>query len=676
MHCALPVLLLSAITLNAAEDLTVLPADGPVPPRKMLHTYLLKECAKRFAERREAVAKLQTLDDVHARRDSLRKDFIHALGGLPERTPLRPQITGTIQRDGFRIEKIIFESRPNHHVTANLYIPDGKGPFPVVLMPIGHSENGKASFQTSATLLARNGIAAFPYDPISQGERKQLLDEKGKPFIPSMTAEHSLIGVGAMLVGRCTASYRIWDGMRALDYLCSREDIDAKHIGCTGCSGGGTLTSYLMALDDRILAAAPSCYITSLERLFATRGPQDAEQNIPGQVDFHMDHADYILMRAPKPTLILACSKDFFDIDGTWTTFREAKQIYTKLGFPERVDILEADSTHGYPGAHREGMARFMSRWLLGKDRVILDEKVELVKDSELLCTRTGQVLEEFKGKSCFDLNREEAILLAAARRNVRPTRKAVRLIVPNPARQEVAVIRRDGYTINKLIYTTERGILVPCLLFQKNAADPLTIYLNGQGMAADGDVGGPIEKLVKSGRRVLAIDPRGIGETAPAVAVAEKRGSFGVDFTNAFLAIHLADPLPRQRISDVCSILLSMNAKEINDLQILGIGTMGAGALELGLMFDNISHVTVQQALVSRRNVVETPQSIDQLTNVELNFDYEYDLPSITRLIAPRKVTLRDTRDAAGKKLPKADVQKIYAEALKEHKGTLIIED
>ena len=96
-----------------------------------------------------------------------------------------------------------------------------------------------------------------------------------------------------MLVGRSTASYRIWDGIRSLDYLATRPEIDAKKLGCTGCSGGGTLTSYLMALDDRIVAAAPSCYITSLERLFATIGPQDAEQNITGQVAFGMDHADY-----------------------------------------------------------------------------------------------------------------------------------------------------------------------------------------------------------------------------------------------------------------------------------------------------------------------------------------------------------------------------------------------
>src|SRR5207248_9320368 len=102
----------------------------------------------------------------------------------------------------------------------------------------------------------------------------------GKPAIAGSTSEHTMAGVGALLVGGSTATYRIWDGLRSLDYLAGRPEVDAKRLGCTGNSGGGTLTAYLMVLDDRLVAAAPSCYITSLERLFATIGPQDADPNI------------------------------------------------------------------------------------------------------------------------------------------------------------------------------------------------------------------------------------------------------------------------------------------------------------------------------------------------------------------------------------------------------------
>ncbi len=291
-------------------------------------------------------------------------------------------------------------------------------------MPCGHDSNGKAAeaYQRACIMLARNGIAALCYDPIGQAERRQLLDGDGKPTGPGNTTEHTLAGIGALLVGRSTAGYRVWDGIRSLDYLASRPEVDSFLLGCTGCSGGGTLTSYLMALDDRVAVAAPSCYITSLERLFATIGPQDAEQNITGQVAFGLEHADYLGLRAPNPTLILSSTRDFFDQQGTWTTFREAKRTYGLLGLPERVDIIEADEPHGYPRAHREAMVRWMRRWLLEKDDdSVVEGNQAIAKDADLLCTKSGQVLADLRGKSVFDLNAErEGELARSARRRGR----------------------------------------------------------------------------------------------------------------------------------------------------------------------------------------------------------------------------------------------------------------
>src|SRR5262249_23604046 len=287
-----------------AADKSRPPPAEPGP--RMLHTYLLAECQKHFNARRQTIAALKTPDDIRRRQTELRERFIEALGGFPSKTPLNARTVGTLKGDGFRVERVVYESRSNHHVTALFYIPEGKAPFPGVLMPCGHSANGKAveAYQRACILMAKNGLAVLCYDPIGQGERIQLLDRLGKPAIAGSTSEHTMAGVGALLVGSSTATYRIWDGIRSLDYLASRPEVDPKRLGCTGNSGGGTLTAYLMALDDRIVAAAPSCYITSLERLFATIGPQDAEQNITGQVAFSMEHADYLTMRAPRPTLV------------------------------------------------------------------------------------------------------------------------------------------------------------------------------------------------------------------------------------------------------------------------------------------------------------------------------------------------------------------------------------
>ena len=119
-----------------------------------------------------------------------------------KKTPLNAKVVGTLKADGFRVENVIYESRPDHQVTANLYIPDGKGPFPGVLVPCGHSANGKAAdaYQRACILMAKNGLAVLCYDPIGQGERLQLLNDANKPAIPGSTSEHTMIGVGVILM--------------------------------------------------------------------------------------------------------------------------------------------------------------------------------------------------------------------------------------------------------------------------------------------------------------------------------------------------------------------------------------------------------------------------------------------------------------------------------------------
>jgi len=496
------VLLLASSHINAQTGLDV-PQYPPAP--KMLHAYLLAEAQKHFDARRAEVAELKTPADVRKRQETLRTRMIEALGGFPEKTPLNAKTVGREQRDGYRIEKVIYESRPNHHVTATLYIPDGKGPHPGCIMPIGHSSNGKAAeyIQRGSILLAKNGIACLAYDPIGQGERKQLLDEVGKSMIPNSTNEHTLVGVGALLIGQSTATYRIWDGIRSLDYLESRPEIDPKKLGCTGCSGGGTLTSYLMALDDRIACAAPSCYITSLERLFATIGPQDAEQNITGQVALHIEHADYLTMRAPRPTLLATATQDFFDIKGSWISFREATQIYGLLGHGEKVNLVEYNTKHGYPKPQREAVTRWMSRWLLEKDVPIVEPAFAIAKDADLQCTRSGQVLEDFKGKSVFHINVEVEQKLAKqraaklAKQTPVETRKEVRRLLglpDNTGLLPVAIATsslqvaysRDGLGFGITNYHIAPNLNIAGIHTGAGKKGPLVIYLNGHGAASD----------------------------------------------------------------------------------------------------------------------------------------------------------------------------------------------
>lgn len=639
----------------AQNELRVLePESDGIDPAKMLYAYLTGVAKTQFDTRRAAIAALQSPSDVVRRQSEIRSRFIESLGGFPERTPLNGRVVGRLTGDGFHVEKVIYESRPGHHVTAVLYLPETTPPYPGVLVPCGHSANGKASetYQRICILLARNGMAALCYDPIGQGERYQLLNADGKPLVPASTTEHSLAGVGALLVGWQTASYRIWDGIRSLDYLAGRPDIDPRRLGCTGNSGGGTLTAYLMALDERIAVAAPSCYITSLERLFDTIGPQDAEQNITGQLAFGMEHADYVIMRAPRPTLLCVGTRDYFDITGAWNTFREAKLLYGILGRGDCVDLFEYNDTHGFSKPRREAAMRWMRRWLLGIDDAPSEVESPIFTDDQLQCTQSGQVLAEFNGKSVFDLNVErvrtlakqrshssmpaESILSAARRRLALPD------VIPPANRDERGTIERDGYKVTKIRFETEPGILVPALLFRAKAtqsAEITVIYLRESGMAGDALPGGAIEQLCKSGVLVLALDVRGTGETSPGKPAGE--GSyFGSDNKEAFLSLQLARPLIGQRVFDVLSVIGAIAIPSPHRLRIVGVGAAGPIAIHAAALESRVEDVTVRQCINSWSQVVEDPRLPNQLGNAVPGVLENYDLPDLMEIVRHRKAS------------------------------------
>jgi dienelactone hydrolase len=661
-------MILAALLLALSqEDLTVFKPEDQ--PRKMLYSHLQAECGKLFDERRKAVAALKTPEDIKNRQDLLRARFIEALGGLAVKTPLNARVTGTLRGDGFRVEKVIYESRPDHHVTANFYLPDGRGPFPAVLVPCGHSDKGKAEevYQRACILLAKNGLAVLCYDPIGQGERMQLLDREGKPVIKG-TTEHTMSGIGALLVGWSCASFRIWDGIRSIDYLAGRPEVDPKRLGCTGNSGGGTMTSYLMALDDRIAAAAPSCYVTTLERLFATIGPQDAEQNITGQVAFGMEQTDYVTMRGPKPTLICTGTQDFFDIQGAWTTFREAKQIYGMLGHAERVDLIEYNDKHGFSKPRREAAMRWMRRWLLGIDDHPVESESPVFREEELRCTKAGQVLAEFKGKSVFDLDLEREKELAAKRGSDQLlARIRVKLGLTTPAAPaevspSAGSVKRDSYDVGKGTLLTEPGIRLPYLLLSPGPTQSFRVLaVSGASKAVTAAAGGPLEKWVKDGHPVVALDLRGFGELAP-----EGKSPFGADWQEAFLGIHLDRPLLAQRVRD----LWSVNAGMRGDCHLVASGIAVPAALHAAALDERIPELTLEGGILSWSAVVQTPITRDQLSSVVPGALAIYDLPDLAAAMAPRKLTIKSPVDPAGRPVTQAELEAAYAKAREAYKA------
>lgn len=699
-----------AISASAEENLSVLTtsADG-IAPRSQLELALKREFDRQIDRRTEAFEKaLKSEAACRAWQDDRRKFLLDHIGGLPARTPLNAAIVGSLPGKGYRIEKIILETQPHFHLTANLYLPtDTPAPWPAVLIPCGHSHNGKASgqYQRACMLLARNGMAAICYDPIGQGERYQMLDTstQRKSFLDAAhvptphpnvrfmcTTEHTMIGVSSALIGANVAQFRVWDGMRVIDYLQSRPDIKADKIGCAGNSGGGTETAYLMALDDRIVAAAPGCYLTTFRRLIESRGPQDGEQNIFGQIEFGLDEADYCIIRAPKPTLICAATRDAtFDFRGTAELFVEAKRFYSRLGAAERMDINASDAPHGFTIQQREATARFMHRWLIGGDKPIreLEKLPDTITDKELWelseaewteaqlqCSPQGQVLLMPGERSAFQINAEIATRLKSERTSAwnkltdderrRAIRRRIGARAPDaiPAAKVAAVgeVARDNCTIRKLVLERDDGIRLPALAFiPKQPATSATLYLHGASMQEDAGRGGPIDRLVAEGHIVIAAELCGIGETETGHDKPDfGRGRFGRDNLQIFIAYLTGRNFVGLRTDDVHRWtralrdpqLLGVKISELNLVAVgeAGIPALHAAALEPGAF----KSVSIRRMIPSWESIVGATETFDQWVNVVHGALHDYDLEDL-RTLAGKHIAITEPIDALGKPLP-----------------------
>jgi len=719
------VLIAPSFAAFGADDLRVLTApaaaaaagtaETPPVAAARFETWLRAEFEKQVDRRTAAFeAMLKSRAACEQWQKERREFFLRQIGGLPERTPLNPMVVGKLEGDGYRVEKILLETRPNFHLSANLYLPKSPPPWPAVLVPCGHSHEGKAvgQYQRISILLARHGMAAVCYDPVGQGERYQILDNArthaafaDAPHVPTphpmvrflCTTEHTMIGLGSALVGGNVAQFRIWDGMRVIDYLQSRPDIRADKIGCCGNSGGGTETAYLMALDDRIAAAAPGCYLTTFRRLIETKGPQDGEQNIFAQIAFGMDEADYPIMTAPRPVLICAGVRDAtFDFRGTAELYIEAKRFYSRLGIPERIDLNAPDAPHGFTIQQREATARFMHRWLLGVEKDIrevpalpdrlTDDELRAYnepdwKPEQLQCTPAGQVLLLGGERSTFDINVATAERLRAertARWNAFKPDERRKLIAetigtkvppgdPGPAPQVemLGSIRRDGYTIHKLALATEGGVRLPALAFvPEKPTGPATLYLHGTGMAVDAGPDGDIEKRVRAGQLVLSAELRGIGETETGHGKREfGKGRFGPDNLEIFLAYLSGRTFVGMRVDDARLWTNYLAATTIGggkptELHLAAEGEAAIPALHAAaLAGGRFRTVALRRMIASWESVVAAPETFNQSVNVVHGALRHYDLADLVPLAETGEVSITETVDVLGEPIAADEV-------------------
>jgi cephalosporin-C deacetylase-like acetyl esterase len=631
-----------------------------------------EDALRMLRTRAEVVRALQSPADVNARRSAFRQKLTAALGGFPEKTPLNARTTGILDRPDYRVEKVIFESQPRFYVTANLYIPkNGTAPHPAILFPLGHETPGAKAYpvwQQFLITMVKRGYVCLAWDTLGQGERIQLYDEDFETSkVIRSTTEHTILGTQTLLTGDALARYTIWDGIRALDYLVSRKEVDPKRIGLTGNSGGGTHTAYLGAMDDRFAAAAPSCYITSWSRLLTTIGPQDAEQCIPPSIAEGLDHGDFILAFAPKPYMMLSAVRDFFSISGARETQEEARGVYRLLDAEANIGMTEADDGHGYSKPRRLAAYRFFGKWLKGaEDEGEPDIEVNLEED--LRATPTGQVATSLGGETVHTLNRKRADQFTGRRGKV--TAEDVRRIIAfqqepgEPRLRNFGRLTRDGYTIEKGTIESEPGVEIPALLYlpaQRDSGGRAAIFVHGQGKAA---AHSDVESLVKTGMPVLSIDLRGMGESqAPNARNGSDWPRYFGNYEAAMTALLSGKTLTAMRALDIIRAV-DIAVPHAKEVIAFAHGAAGIPLLHAAVLDPRIQTVAIEGSLVSYRSAVDQRINRGVFEHVIRGVLRHYDLPDLMALIAPRPVSIAGAVDAMGEPLPWPEMQRQLGQA------------
>ncbi|MCC6365667.1 MAG: acetylxylan esterase [Bryobacterales bacterium] len=498
------------------------PLSAQTPPSDPLLEWLDRRAQAQLDEREKAIAAIRTVQDADRRREMVRKKLLELIGGLPSYTgPLRARVTGRIQGEGYVIEKVIFESLPGFYVTGNVYRPREAGRYPGILVPIGHTQEGKPEMQLLAANLAKKGYVAFAYDPIGQGEREQTyLPQLGRPLSGGAGNEHLELGARSILIGQSVARYFIFDARRAVDYLVSRRDVDGDRIGVTGCSGGGAITTYVGAFDPRIKAAAPGCFINSFRRLFT--GPTaDSEMSFPAFLSSGLDMADFFELPAPMPWLMLATTGDFFTPDGAGPVYEEAKRWYGLYGAEDRIRFFVGSGPHGTPKESREEIYKWMNRWLKDGKGEARDEEVKLYTNRELQVTASGQVDDEPGSRKLYQIILEEYRNRQEHRSQARLFAELRALGVPSrgsaPQVSTVEQTAGKDYRLEQIQFEAEPGVMVHGKLYLPNAKGrkgavvvvedkrlPVPLHVTRSPSTA-----ALAEAMARSGRVVLEFEPR-----------------------------------------------------------------------------------------------------------------------------------------------------------------------
>ena len=624
-------------------------------------------------------AELTSIAAFEEHRKRVRDHFMTAIGDLPEeRTPLNVQCTGSLDRGGFTIEKLIYESMPEFYVTAALYVPKGiESPQPAVVFVHGHSDLGKSypTYQAVCVDLAANGFVVLAVDPPGQGERFQYFDsETGERIIGGCTTEHTYAGLQFTLAGASIGRHFVWDVMRGIDYLETRPEVDPTRIGLTGNSGGGTQACLLMMSEPRFAASVPCTFVMTLESYMKTGQAQDSEQIVPGCFAKGPDHDDYITAMAPKPVLVGAAAYDYFPIEGAIEAVNRAKRIYALYGAEDKVDITIAPTRHAYSSYLREACVNWYKQHFRGESPDFTTGEPETLPDEALWATPNGQVLDLYpNSKTVFDLNRERLEVSHIPQFSINldtgqegcdtdRMRETITEVLGIPEGRDRKIYPRtvtenvvDGYRTEEIFFFSEPNIVVTGTFIQPlegTAVEQTDLILFENGTNDNPDKREWIEERLASGRQLFVLDPRGIGgvQVRPF-----NRG--GHPHTGEFKlgsdAMMLGISTMGLRVFDILRGYDYLRTRtDVDQIGLYGIGKSAFFAYFAGALEDGFASLEFEDLLYSYRNLTDTRYYDQERYNLEVmawGILRHFDLTDLAACFGNRPVRWIAPRNAKG---------------------------
>jgi dienelactone hydrolase len=651
---------------------------------KCLPDYLTALAHAAYEKRNHELSLLTNAESIRKRQDWVRETFWKLIGGELERTPLNPRKTGDFDRPGYRLEKVVYESRPDLFVTANLYVPTTrKPPYPGILFQMGHSGLGKAypSYQKCCQGLARLGYVVLAFDPMGQGERIAYLDSSGvNTRLPSIDAEHSVPGKQFLLLGDTSSRYQLWDAIRSLDYLAGLPYVDPQRQASVGQSGGATLTMLLACADSR-LAAAAVCSGNTENVACANFDPpgstDDAEQDLINSGPIGFDRWDLLYPIAPKPLLIQVSAHDFY---GTYSPrylsdgreeYEKLLKCYDILGHADHLGWSSTPLPHSLSYSLRLSVYNWFEKWLKKSDQQIREEPhVAPETEQTLWVGPTGNVTRDFKSLRPIDFIKRQASATSSSEpASSWTTALGLRMPERQLSIRKLARTPTEAASIEAIEVQSAPSVWLPGWLFTPeqpdNSRGPLLV-LDDHGRNSYAGEDGVYHRIAQSGRVVLAADIRGMGDTRPEVGRGNPAYTIPHDSEEEFAwaSLILGDSLLAQRIQDILAIAQAMRNESAfgnAPLSLAARGRLAVPALFAFAASPHIGSLYLVGGLVSYRSILDTENYRQPLSVFAWDLFRVTDLPKLAVQANPRRIHLAGTVDAANDRVDPNVLRNLY---------------